>query len=250
MAEFDRRWLHHPPEHTPYDELRLKRTLEVLSQIPLSGLNILDIGCGHGHLARHFSTHNQVTAIDGSSIPLQRLPPPITTKRATLPHLRLSQTYDLTICTDVLGELSPNHYRLAISEIASTTKGHALISTDLDTTTEAPLDHFIALLQTEFEILDLRVSGHRLHHAITLTLSLPSRFHYYATRPAYRNHELKGLSHLLTAKPTAPLWRLLSPLKKTPLPIKFLERVSRTLLGNGAITHAIALVCPKTGMVH
>lgn len=167
QAKFDRLWLEDPsqfdPERNGMEKERLARTFElILRHIDLKGKKVVDLGCGHGVLAKMLAAEGAtVDAVDISPLALKPLKSePIANIRPVqdyIPQTLLEDdAYDLVISTEVLGYLPEEDRRLYFAELARLVKPEGLVvcSNGLDIYTENPLEAFAALAETEFQILE------------------------------------------------------------------------------------------------
>ena len=259
-ARFEQKWRTccYAPEATALGRERLKRTAAILSTLDLEGKKVADLGCGNAPFAAQL-TSSHITALDVAEAALEHCPESVQTVRRYLPYTRLpEESFDAVLLTDVIADLEPHLYRLTLSEVAALMKreGIFLCSTELDLNSEDALDQFLALLQTEFKVVKLEKSYHRLYLHLRSLLDAPSRFVRASQEPDYRLRQMekrRGVARLWfycnSLKWVSYLWRLLAPLKKrlhSRSLLLFLERISETVLGEGALTHVIA-VCARKG---
>lgn len=239
---------------------RIRRTQAILSKLSLKGKAVADLGCGDSPFDLEGSC---VTALDAAQGALDRCPPGRKRIRGSLPYVRLpEESFDAVLLTDVIAEIDPHLYRLLLSEASILMKKEAfcICSTELDFTSEDPLGYFLSLLRTEFEILEVLKSYHRLYIYLRHCLDAPACFVHAAADPSYRQCEMekrKGVSrlwfYLNSLKWISFFWRLFMPLKKKahsrPL-LLFLERFSEILWGEGALSHVIVLCKRKSLHLH
>lgn len=226
IAKTEELWQEQPDKYLPdrhlIDTLRIERSWSLLqSHLTKEALAILDLGCGFSPLAKFLDNH-QLTFLDSSSQALKNFPGKKILHDA-LPITKLDEEqYDLVICTDLIAELFPQDYRLAMGEIARlmTKDGKALISTPLDIHSLDALEKFLALLDTEFEIISLSKSYHRL--AVSWLERL-KRWKFL------RKFSTLGSQHLKRSRKTI-LW---------------LEKISHFLWDEDAVSHVIVLVKRK-----
>lgn len=222
-----------------------------------------DLACGKGTLAL-FMVENglEVDAIDIASNALDKLK-----EKASSLHLyqeyvpytqREDSSYDIIVCTDFIGELHAHEYRLLISELARLVKaeGHVICSTPLDSNSEDPLSAFIQLMETEFEILNIKASFDRSYLFFSDFLAFPGRILRASLNPEYRLEGIskrRGLKKLLFKSLSNPylktLWKpinfLISPLSskfdQSETIRKFMARMSEFLWQENSVTHVITL---------
>lgn len=179
MAKMERAWLINPEKFNPMrnvmEKERIKRTEFMIEHHvkSISGSQCIDLGCGFGYISRFLRDKGAiVTAIDIASNALKNLASfdmqQISISQAALPFLQSKQfqdsSYDLVIATDVIAEMPLSEHRLCMSEFSRLIKkdGIVICSTPLDIDSENALERFIALFKTEFNIVDQRLSYHRL----------------------------------------------------------------------------------------
>ena len=184
-AKYERLWrlTPHPKNPGAEEHLRKERCL-VLGQT--WGLhrcqNLVDLGCGDGRISLLFaSSSTQVTGLDIAQNALSRFSSPdVTRLLGSMPDTTLpDKAFEGVLCIDLLTELDPRDYRLAISEMARilVPQGLLLFSCPIDCRTDQPLALLRQLLTTEFELLEEKPSHHRLMQSLTkFTTKLPSWF--------------------------------------------------------------------------
>ena len=186
--------------------------------------NLADLGCGDGRISLLFaSSTTQITGLDIAQNALSRFSSPdVHRLLGSMPDTTLpDQAFEGVLCTDLLTELDPRDYRLAISEMARilVPQGLLLFSCPIDCLTDQPLPLLRQLLATEFALLEERASHHRLAQSLTNFITkLPSWF------PGKKN--------------------LLSQLTHDPSWLFRCERLSRLFWGEQGVTHLI-LCCRK-----
>lgn len=239
---------------------RISRTDALISRLSLKGKAVADLGSG---ISPFSLKESAVTAVDAVQAALDRCPPHVKTIRGSLPYVRLpEESFDAVLLADVVAEIEPHLYRLLLSEASMLMKKDAfcLCSTELDFTSEDPLGHFLSLLRTEFEIVELRKSYHRLYIHFRNILDAPARFVRAASDPSYRGRHLQkrsGLSrfwfYFHSLKWISYFWRPLTPLKKClhnrPF-LLFCEKLSEILLGENSLSHVIVLCKRKSLHLH
>ncbi len=237
---------------------RVKRTRELLSQLSFEGKEVVDLGCGSAPFILDLEQAT-ITVVDSARSALDRCPESVRRIRGCLPYCRLPEEgFDGVILTDVIAEIDPHLYRLTISEISALMKREAffLCSTELDHRTEEPLSHFLSLVKTEFEVVNMQTSSHRLFLFIRRCFEAPTRFIRGSQNGAYRQRQLEkrtGLFRLWfflnSMQGIAYVWWPFVPLKKMlngRPSILFFEKISEILWGEGAYTHVIVLLKKKS----
>lgn len=252
------------PSLTALGKERIARTLHLLQTISnLKDQRIIDIGCGTGLLAHALADRGAiVTAVDASNRLASHFPS-ILFKQAIIPYLPFDDTgFEGVIFTDVIADIEPSLYRLTFSELSRLLirEGWLVCSTPLDIHSIDATERFIELIKSEFDIIDIIPSFHRLHFHVMRFLQAPERFLRAAHDPHYRQKQLNKRSRLArrwftlnSQKWLAPLWRpfsfLFSATKQTiqnhRFCLIFLERLSEMLWGKSALTHLIILARKK-----
>jgi len=164
-ALMERRWLDDPEQFNPERDIvqrhRVARTIDAIkSKISLSDKRGVDLGCGSGVLTRLLRNEGiQMDALDAAQNALNRLQAHdmqnIRSIKDCLPLTRLDDNrYDLVVCTEVIGFLQANEYRLFFAELARLVKRDGLVacSSSIDLNSENALEHFAAYAETEFDI--------------------------------------------------------------------------------------------------
>lgn len=256
---FERAWEEEESKLDPYQTAlgreRVLRTGEILSKLTFQ--TIADLGCGNAPFASYLKDAN-VTAVDVAQPALNRCPASIKLLRQCLPYCNLlERSFDGVILTDVIADIEPHLHRLLLSEVSFIMKreGFFLCSTELDLYSEGPLDHFITLLQTEFEIIEMKKSYHRLYFYLRRGLDAPSRFVRASKESEYRIRQLKKRKGLFriwfycnSISGISCIWRpfiFLKNLFHTRWVILFLEKISKILWRSRGLTHVIVLCRSK-----
>lgn len=159
-AYFERQWLENPEQFNPQNdacrEIQQERLLEEIPECKTA----IDLGCGWGDVVRKLSGKGvEVTGLDIASNALKRLPG-FKVIKGTLPFKTVEEKFDVVIAANLIAEIPDNERRLAVSEMAELLAkgGKAVISTPIDVDSEDGLVRFISLIETEFDIEDLRFS--------------------------------------------------------------------------------------------
>lgn len=266
-ARFDRIWLQTPqkldPQSTALGRERIERTVKFLRQhYDPDGCLVVDLGCGNGCLSRilrDLGAH--VDAVDISANALKEL------KKRDFLHIEPIQDYlpkslladdkyDIVVAADLIAYLDPKEYRLFFSELARIIKAEGMLicSTPIDVYSEGALQKFVDYAQTEFAIEKLFFSHHYLLIRLLDFFKAPSRFARGAADKNYRNRKLservslnhwwykvnssfipgyawRGLQYL-----TNPIARFL---ENSPRVIQLLEKLSKWVWNDAAISHVI-----------
>lgn len=176
QAKMERLWHQDPqqfdPERDCLQRQRIQQTREVImAAIPLQGHRVVDLGCGTGSMSAFFANEGvaHVDAVDvaSQSLALVRAlqKPTIKAIQDCLPMTKLEDdSYDLVVCTEVIGYLHPQEYRAFFSELARlvNAKGLVACSSSFDLNSEDPLERFAVLAETELEIERWVLNYHRL----------------------------------------------------------------------------------------
>lgn len=267
QARMDRLWLEDPEQFDPFrnciEQERLVRTLDLVDRfIPLKDKKVADLGCGGGELTRMFRDKGaSVDALDISSIALKKLKSGdmdhITPFQECLPTTTLPDDgYDLVSSTEVIAYLQSDDYRLYLAEMSRLVKleGFVVCSTSLDINTEAPLEQFSRLVETEFEIHEWSLGYHLCYIRWCNFWEAPGKFVRAYQNPDYRERQIKkriGLSRLwfkwnsqlipsyfwrVVAMATNPLASFFRHNKKLML---WTEKFCHFLWNENGISHAI-----------
>ena len=119
----------------------------------------------------------------------------ISVKQAALPKTQLpDDAYDLVICLDVIADLPPEDFRLAVAELSRIVKssGYVLCSTPIDIDSEDALERFSGLISTEFKIHEWKLSYHSLYLRLLDFLKAPKRFYKGWKEKDYLAKQLKS----------------------------------------------------------
>lgn len=204
-ARLERLWLQDPRQFDPLrncmEHERLERTMEIISHfLILSGKLAADLGCAAGVLARRIRDKGATLhAVDISSIALKyfRESPldSIELFEEYVPHTSLRDSaYDLVVCTELIGYLHPNEYRMLFSELSRIVKpdGYIVCSTAVDINTDDAVQKFANLAETEFVIDQWIFSYHRLYIRIKDFFEAPMRFMKASRDHQFRLQSLEG----------------------------------------------------------
>lgn len=169
-AKYERFWREKNivSSETAEERLRIERTLSFGKTWGLDTCpNMVDLGCGDGKVTCLFaSPTTHMTALDIAQNALSRLSSPeITCILGAMPDTPFpDRSFHAVLCTDLLTELDPRDYRLAISEMSRILApgGLLLFSCPIDYTTDRPVPLLRQLLSTEFTPLGEEPSYHRL----------------------------------------------------------------------------------------
>ncbi len=269
QATMERLWHQKPgqfdPERDCIQRQRVQRTIEALHhRMSLTDKRVVDLGCGAGYISRLLRDGGaKVDAVDVATNALQKLKTEdlrdITPIQDCLPNTRLDDNaYDLVVCTEVVGYLDPKEYRLLFAELARLVKldGIVACSTDLDIDSEAPLERFALLAETEFIFDQWILSYHRLFLKICRFLEAPALYIKAANNMELRTKQKdkrKALSRWWFAFNSTPImsvwWRvvnfiaapLASAMRQSERVLRVLERITRFVWSESGISHALLI---------
>lgn len=268
QAKMERLWNQNPeqfnPERDCIERQRIEETIGTLKKkIDLKGKFVVDLGCGAGVISLIVRDEGaSVDAVDIAGNALNRLKmhemKGINPIQDCLPSTSLGDdTYDVVICTNVIGYLPQETYRLFFSELSRIVKpeGIVLCSTDLDFNTEEPLGRFNAIAETEFAIETWVFSYHHLFMILCCFFETPAYFIDIGKKKEIRSLEIskkktvvgKWLLKLNTSFVVSFFWRLVdvaaSPtgkwLRQNKWIMNQLEKVSRFIWNQEGISHAL-----------
>ncbi len=251
------------PERDCMQRQRVQRTIEALrTRTSLTGLKAVDLGCGGGVISRLLRDGGAaIDAVDVATNALQLLKSAdmqhITPIHDCLPNTRLADNaYDLVVCTEVIGYLPADEYRLLFAELARLVKADGLVacSTGLDIDTDDALERFAALGETEFIIDQWVLSYHRLFIQLLRLLEAPAAFVKASQSRDVRQQELAKRAYFsrfwFKWNSTAVLalcWKIVN-LASAPLAaglrqnkplLTALERITKFLWSESGISHAL-----------
>lgn len=269
QATMERLWLQCPEQFNPLRECmgrkRISDTFNAIkNMISLTDIKATDLGCGSGVISRKLRDAGAIVdAVDVATQALQRLKSEemlnITAIQDCLPSTSLKdQTYDLVVCTELIGYLKDINFRILMAELARLVKRDGLVvcSTELDIDTDNALDRFAALAETEFTIEQWLFSYHLLQLRLNRFFETPA---YYVR--CYEHHEFRqkeldkrtGFSQRWlswnTQRPLIWLWRgikvLFNPFVKlfrqNVWVMNTLEKITRFFWSEAGISHAVFL---------
>lgn len=201
QARFEREWHVNPMQFNPNrnvkEQERIKRTLSFLNKhLSMDGIAVADLGCGMGTLTRAIRDQGAfVDAVDVAKQPLNLLQneDKIKTFRSCVPNTLLEDSsYDLVVCTELIGDISVREHRLFFNELARLAKrdGKILFSTAVDIYSDDALPTLFGLMQTELEILDFQPSYHSRFIRLKNLFAMPKRFALSSESEEKRKEEL------------------------------------------------------------
>ncbi len=171
QAHYERKWHQNPDQfqtsRSAKERERIKRTIQLIKDtMSLKGKHVVDLGCGDGQLAKIIRDFGaSVDAVDIAKNPLQGLQDKVNIHpiHSCVPNTHLDDnSYDLVVCTELIGHLSQREHRLFFNELARLVKrdGWIVCSTNVDIDSDDALDAFISLAETELEVTQFRLSYH------------------------------------------------------------------------------------------
>ena len=215
QLELEEQWK--PLENDSVEVERINRTCQLIKKcLDLKGKVVADLGCGSGEITRFLRDQGAlVHAVDLSRIALKNLQQEQGIKNFPdfIPRTTLEDySYDLVVCTDVIGDLPENDYRLLMNELSRLVKNDGLVvcSTPIDIDSDESLPLFNYLANTEFEILEWVVSHHRLR--IKLPFFKKSRLWMRLTESITKNlYDETGISHAMFIGKRKPFFQQKKP---------------------------------------
>lgn len=269
QATMERLWHQNPEQFDPNRDCeqrrRIKKTMETLQKhVPLKGIRAADLGCGEGELSRLIRDAGaKVDAVDIASKALEKLRVhdmrDIVAIQDCLPNTKLiDNSYDLVVCTEVIGYIKPVEYRLLFAELARLVNrdGFVACSTALDLDSDNALERFASLAETEFEIEHWVLSYDHLWLRLCSFFEAPAKFAKGSKNGEFRRQELskrKSFSRLwFSWNSTLVLgvfWRIVSfaanpiaaAFRQSERLINFLEKITRFLWSETGISHVLFL---------
>lgn len=267
QATMERLWLHDPeqfnPERDAVQRQRLTHTLEAIKkQLQLDGKRAADLGCGSGHLSRLLRDAGaRIDAVDIAGNALERLKADgihhITPIQDCLPTTRLADdAYDLVVCTEVIGYLQPQEYRMLIAELSRLVHKEGLVacSTSLDINSDNALERFAAIAETEFEINQWVLRYDRLWLKLCHCFETPQRYIKASQNDFERTQEInkrrrlsKRWYQLNTTKLAAICWNVINVLARPVASylrqhngiVNVLEKTTKFLWDESGVSHAL-----------
>lgn len=228
QATMEKMWKRDPSQFDPnrdcFQKERIERTLQAIeAHLSLKGKRVVDMGCGSGVLARLLRDRGAtVDALDISSLALKKLKEEdihnINPIQDCLPTTKLKDdTYDLVICTEVVGYLNTLECRLLMSELSRVMKpdGYLCFSTALDVYTDDPIDHLSLLAETEFEIEAWYLSYNSLWDRLAPFFRNSRSVMHFLEKVSRFFWVKSGISHALFIGKRRPL---IHPLPKDEIP--------------------------------
>lgn len=268
-ATMERLWLNDPtqfdPERDAVQRKRVSGTIEAIKRhMTLSDKRCTDLGCGGGVITRLVRDQGaKLDAVDIASKALDLLKTKDMTNiiaiQDCLPSTRLDDnTYDLAICTEMIGYLQPKEYRMIFAELARLIKkeGFALCSTSLELHSENALQRFAALSETEFEIEEWVLRHDLLWIKLCHFFEMPAIFIKTGKDDFERSKELEKRKRLgkwwykiNTSKPLVIFWSLIDPISKriavylrqSDKLVNFLEKITKFIWDESGISYAMLI---------
>lgn len=264
-AKFERQWMQNPEQFNPERNCmsleNFNRSRQMVQQaLPLQDIHAVDLGAGYGKMSVHLSQAGaqKIDAVDIASYALKHIEEQniaqVHTHHDFVPYTHLEDNlYDLVVCTELIAELPENEHRLFFSELCRLVKqnGKVVCSTSLDIYSENPLEKFHQLAETELITDPWLLSYHYLYIKFVYFFETPKR---WILAKQERNQILQGKKGFArawidwnTKPPLSWLWNglkiiyypFLYILKKNRFLLLLLEKISKFIWGQKAISHAI-----------
>lgn len=257
---FERKWLIRQEAKDSYAILKAmedQKIQDILTQhTSPQEKKLIHLPCGQGELSCQLKKLGfHITGLDIANNALKicrKKDPNITWIQDTLPHTQLEdQSYEIALCTDLLGLFSEDDQRLTLSEIQRilTQKSLAIFSNRLDYTSNNPQKAFEALICTEFTIIAKSLSYYRLNLNLIQLMQLPQKIKEKIKKKYNKN---KTEKRFLKNKFTIFFIRLLEYLENLLYPLqkslkeneklnRWLEGLSKGIWRENACSHIILL---------
>jgi 2-polyprenyl-3-methyl-5-hydroxy-6-metoxy-1,4-benzoquinol methylase len=256
-------WTQDPFQFDPNRDLVQKKRIQdtfavIQNSVHLENSLVVDLGTGFGVLAKKCRDAGaEVDAVDVASPALERLKPQVEERinliQDFLPATRLQDDrYDLVLCTEVIGYLPPQQYRMAIAELSRLVKKEGLVfcSTELDSRSEGALGRLTELFETEFIIKRTLFAYDLLWNKLCHLLEGPRRCikaRKFRSDTSQEPFSKKWSAKLLYSPPVVCLWRLVdlfsAPLARYSRQSEHLrsglERVTRFFWQQEGISHVL-----------
>jgi 2-polyprenyl-3-methyl-5-hydroxy-6-metoxy-1,4-benzoquinol methylase len=267
QATFEKLWNRDPDNFDPLnncmDKERIVRTLALIdTACPVAGKKVVDLGCGRGTLSRALKEKGaHVSGVDIAKNALEIFrkegSEQITLIQDCLPNTALQEdSFDIVVCTDLIGYLKPREHRLFFSELARLVKkeGYIICSTPIDLLSEDALEKFAALAETELEIVGWKLSYHKYYLRILDFFIAPSKFVRARKDLNYRKKALNKRSYFakwwfqmnsafLMGSAWHYLQHLFTPffkgLRQSKYTMLTLEKICYFISSDSGISHAI-----------
>lgn len=266
-ARMERLWLEDPEQFNPErDAVQRKRVFNTLDAIKshqdLNGKHCTDLGCGSGTITRLLRDAGaRVDAVDIANNALNLLKSKgmenIKAVHDCLPSTHLDDNaYDVVVCTEMIGYLQPNEYRMLFAELSRLVKkdGWAVCSSSLDINSENALERFAALAETEFEIDEWVLQYDLLWIKLCNFFEAPGNWIKASQNSWQRGKEIEKRKSIgkfwfqfNSTKPMALLWSpinlitksLAKMFRQSDRTVNFLEKLTKFFWDEAGISHAL-----------
>ncbi|HRD56386.1 MAG TPA: methyltransferase domain-containing protein [Parachlamydiaceae bacterium] len=244
-------------------EIRVKKTFEMINRVfSPDGKKVADLGTGTALFSLHLHQKKAlVDAVDLANIPVDRLREKklenFRTFQDYIPKTTLeSDFYDLVLALEVIAYLNKDEYRLFFAELARLVKleGIVIVSTPIDIYSEDALQNFASLAESEFDILEWKLSYHNYYIRLLKTLEAPAIFVKASKDKSFYQKELKKrhsinktLFKINSSKIVSYFWGfiklfsnpLLHFVKKSRFILLKMENLCRFFSSETGISHAL-----------
>jgi 2-polyprenyl-3-methyl-5-hydroxy-6-metoxy-1,4-benzoquinol methylase len=266
QAQMERDWLQHPEEFNPERDCiqrqRVVRTIQSIQGcIDLNKKRGVDLGCAAGVITRKLRDLG-IASLDAVDVATQALKElqlhdmsKIKAIQDCLPNTRLNDSdYDLVVCTEVIGFLEAQEYRLLFAELSRIVKNDGIVicSTSLDPNSENALSVFSQLAESEFQPLRWSLSYHRSMVRLCRFFEGPASWLRHSRDAYSKQKSLEGKkgfglywNKFMLSSAMRPVWWLLSVpmtpigkwLRQSDRIMDIMESISRFFLGPDGASH-------------
>lgn len=265
QAKFERLWLIDPERFNPLrnclERERLDRTWNLLvKHIEIANQKVVDIGCGSGVFSRRMrDAKANVGAIDIAENALKKFKEidaqDIHIQQDIMPNTHLADHgYQVVVCTELIAEIPKEDYRLFFAELSRIIQPSGLLvcSSPIDIYSEGGMEKLNELAQSEFDIIEEKLSYHALYIRLKHFIKSPLRFIKGWNNKDFRKNEMNALngfarwSFWLNTTPfmiwfwylcrplVSPICKFMNDSTKT---LRFLEKICRFLWDKDGVSH-------------